>query len=356
MSKWLFYIGFCVIFLTAGVGADVLLLKEGESLSGSLVRIDKGTVVFRTALEGQMMAPMSAVQGLTTQANLVITLSDGTVLYGRLSGKEPEARVMPIDGGEARPLVLADIVEAMIIPASPQPDSGGVGEWRVSAGAGILGRTGTQDHADAFTRLEVSREGAETGFRSSLLLQRADPDLFPDFARGETELRFETYTALQPFAAAALERDIYTGLDLRAAIGLGLARPMFDDNAQRLEGLAGLNFIYEDWDAADLRYLRNEFYPLETRKKTGSALELQLGLRYSRVLFLDATFTGDVTLYPRLTDFGAFRARSEAALTVPVFRKLHLRLDIILDYDNKPRFRAVDKWDAHFGASFGLDF
>jgi hypothetical protein len=356
MKKRVLHSAGCLIFLAVCAGADVLLLEEGESLSGSLVRIDMGTLVFRTALEGQMMAPMNTVRGLTTQANLVITLNDGSVLYGRLAGKAPDARVLPIDGGEARPVVFAEIKEAMIIPATPQPGNGGVEEWHTSASTGVLGRTGTQDQVDAFARLEVSREGADTGFRSSLILQRDDPDRFPGFLRSESEIRFQKDAPFDPIATAALERDIYTGLGLRAAIGLGLARPVLDQQTHRLDGLAGLSFFHEDWNLSNLGDLRNEFHPFEDRRKSETGLDLELGLRYSRALFMDSILTGDMTFYPRLTDFGALRVRSEAALTVPVFRKLHLRLDIVLDYDNKPRFRAVDKWNAHFGASVGLDF
>jgi hypothetical protein len=343
----------------AGASADLLVLSDGESLSGQTVRIDEGVLVFRTSLAGQMMVPVDTLRTLTTDANLMLTMRDDQVLYGRLAVKEDQPCLRPIDGGEARPIDLANVVEALPIPSPPSaalesPDS--LAAWKASLETGVQQRTGNQTYADAFGRVRLSRESEKSSFRSDLLLERADADDFPRLFRGESELLRRGDRPSQPFAAFQAERDTSAALALRTGLSLGLSHALASGGGQSLEALTGVNVAYEEWDAADLRESQNGFFLGEDRSSSGSELNLHLSLRYARAFLQNSTLTSGLTLFPALSDLGDLRARTETAFSLPLTQRLQLRLNLLVDFDNDPQFRAMKKWGASVGAGINVDF
>lgn len=335
--------------------ADLLVLDNGESLTGQTSRIDDGILVFRTSLAGQMMVPVDTIKSLSTDANLILTLQDKQVFYGRLTEKEAKPYLQPIDGGGQRPIDLAQIAEAMPIPSPPQSalDSpGAMAEWKSSLESGFVQHSGNKTYGDAFARAQVSHAGPRADLRANLFLERADTDEFPRVFRGQAELRRMGESDFQPFASFQAERDTNAALNLRTGLTLGLNAKLLDTGDQSLEALAGLNAAYEEWDAANSEAAIAGM----DLSKTGTELNVHLGLRFARALWGNGIFTGDVTLLPALSELGDLRARSEAAIMFPVYKRLQLRLNLLVDYDSHPEFRDLNRWDASFGAGLHVDF
>ncbi|NLN91806.1 MAG: hypothetical protein GX130_00665 [Candidatus Hydrogenedens sp.] len=97
---------------------DLLTLQNEESLSGTLLRIRKSTLVFRTSLEGQMMLPVDRAKKLTTQNIFSIQLQDGRTLIGRFGQAEGEQVLFPPDPTSFLSLNLEMVVEALPIPST----------------------------------------------------------------------------------------------------------------------------------------------------------------------------------------------------------------------------------------------
>lgn len=107
-------VGISVVMLSAR--SDLVVLENGESLSGALVRVRDNTLVFRTSLGGQMMSPMTNVKSLVIDGPLYIRMVDGQVFYGTLTVKEGAPVVLPLDGTPAVPISLENIQETLAIP------------------------------------------------------------------------------------------------------------------------------------------------------------------------------------------------------------------------------------------------
>ncbi|HNT87088.1 MAG TPA: DUF481 domain-containing protein, partial [Candidatus Hydrogenedentes bacterium] len=159
-----------------------------------------------------------------------------------------------------------------------------------------------------------------------------------------------------PFVRADIERDTGAALDLRAQLTLGVHDRLFDNGVSILHGFAGLGAAYEDWDATALEDREHFRAPSGESKETDRELSMQLRLRYSRAILKTGAVDGDIVVYPSLTDLGDFRARSEAAFTLPVMPRLKLRLNLRLDYDSDPGLSGLDEWGASVGAGFRWDF
>ncbi len=349
-----------VLALVAPVGADVLVLQDGESLSGRLVRVQEATLVFRTSLSGQMMMPMDTVRTLSTDQHLVLSLADGQVKYGRFQTQQGKPHWRPIDGAAVHPIDLAAVQEAMPIPRDPgstsKPLEKDFRQWRSALETGMHWRTGNVDYAEPFARLEVSRDTPGAALDAEVVVERADSDAFPQVLRGNARLRGDADAGAAPYGEIAIERDMPAALDVRTGLSLGLYRNFLSDSAQELAGVAALQGAYEHWDDSDVRGGRGAPVFAKDGKEDHGELNLHLALRYARTFLKNGTLSEEVAFYPSLTDLGAFRAESETALSFPVTNRLKLRLDMLIAYDSAPEIGGLDHWDSTFGAGIRFDF
>lgn len=357
VTPWRLIVMFMIA--VAAAQADLLLLADGESLSGNALRIKEGVLVFRTSLAaGQMMVPMDTVKNLSTDGNLVITLKDNQTVYGRLSEKDGAAQLLPIDGSAMRPIELTQIVEALPIPRPPQnalESKDALDQWKASLETGYQQRSQNQSYADIYSRLNVSRQDPTSQFQANLFLERADTGDFPRLLRADAEIQRAGQGA-QPFIALQAERDTDIALNLRTGLTLGLRKPLLENDPQALNARLGVNAAFEDWNASLQRDARNWLNSPGNNPKTNAELNLHLGLRYAQSLFGRTTLTGDIALLPALSQLGDLRAYSETALAIPVTDRLQLRLNLRIDFDNQPEYRAMDKWGASVGAGIHVDF
>jgi len=112
----------CFLGVTCFVSAvhgDVIVLSNGDTLSGTFSRIRDNTLVFRTSLEGQMMTLLDNVRTVSSGTPFYIGLMNGQAHYGRFGVREGVQVILPLDGGAPVPVRLNDIKETLPIPTPP---------------------------------------------------------------------------------------------------------------------------------------------------------------------------------------------------------------------------------------------
>ena len=158
---------------------------------------------------------------------------------------------------------------------------------------------------------------------------------------------------LSPMFALEFERDTEAGLALRGGLSLNVEKRLLDSDVQSLDAAIGLGASVARYDA-DLAYSANGL--LETRlrypdEKATERLQLRLRARYAHAILRNGSFEEAITLYPNLTDAGEFRARSESSVLFPITPRLHVKLDLLVDFDSDPEFERLDEWRTSVGAS-----
>jgi hypothetical protein len=338
--------------------ADTLSLDPAETLTGTVNRVTEGTLVFRTSLAGQIMAPMDTISALTSERNFVVTLTDGRVLYGRFVHGAEGSALVPLDGSAPAPVAYADVLEAIPIPSAAQAEPSAIstpGDQSRSAFSletGFQWRKGNASRMEPTVRVELSLPTAGGTLETGALVERADSENFPAHARAEARWRGGGDTA--PYGAAGVARDTDSALRVRAELGLGLQHLLFEDPVTRLEGAVGVGLVYEDWDTGVMEEPAGPRYWDSTR--SGADVELQLRLRYSRTLFQRGQLDGQVALLPSLTDPGDFRALSDAALSYPVSPSVQVRLNLRFYYESDPPFPGLTPWETTVGAGLRFEF
>ena len=348
------------------VGADTITLRRGETLSGEFVTVAEGVLLFRTRFAGQMMVPTDEVASLSTTSEVLVSLASGEEALGQFVVKGGVTHLVSPDGATRR-LELAQVTAAVRNPQSETPPyeenaTPLEGPMRGAWETGVHSRFGGDDYADLFAKLTLMRDTDEYQFRSSLLLERADEDVFPRLLRAEAEWRLAPDQKAYPVIGLGVERDTDKGLSLRTSLDLGVGGTLFEDGSERLEGAAGLNASIEQYDATPVwdeergtvAYLLR--HGSQERRKDFQKLNLRLMLRYKRGLFRNGAFAGGILVYPSVTRLGHIRATSESALLYSLNPRLRLKFNLLIDYDEDPAFREIDKWSTSIGASLLWDF
>lgn len=326
--------------------ADLLVLEGQESLSGRLVRVREGSAVFRTTLQGQMMAPMEHVEALSTEGDYVVTFQDESVQYGRFVIEEGKTLLQPIAGGDAGLLNLKTVLEATLLPRS-QGGEGDQGATTLSAQLGAQVRSGKSSAVEPVVGLSMGNRSGQNQLQGDLSVERADAEAFPAWLRGQLEWR-SGGGAWGPFAHLNVLRDRDNALNVRGEASLGLGRVLASWNGgdeNSLYALAGVNLSYEDWQSA-----------ISGGEKSETEAGLRLGLRYARSISGGSELSSSLDVVPSLTDFGAFRAGAGAALLLPMSDRLYLRLHLLIEYDEERALREVDRWNSSVGASVRFGF
>src|SRR6516225_3053417 len=84
------------------VRADVVTLKNGDRLTGLIVKTDDNakTLLIKTDLAGDVTIPWEAVTAIVSSQSLHLTLRDGRVIVGRVNASDGKLEVATADAGE----------------------------------------------------------------------------------------------------------------------------------------------------------------------------------------------------------------------------------------------------------------
>lgn len=352
------------IAVSAVAHADTLVLRRGDTLQGSLVRIADGALSFRTNFAGSMIVPVDQVSSLISTSSATVWLSDGTRVSGRVEFSNASVNIEQ-DYGTSRTIAFENVA-SVVSNTSPQkslkisrsrstepPDS--------SFAAGALWRSGTGNHVEPFAKLTIRYVGRWFQSTSSVLVGGANADDFPEWFLAGTEWALAK-GGLYPYVGLGFERDTEKGLDVRADAFAGIGMRLSDSANQTLTGSVGIDAEISSVDADRLWNIEHEVPALaflETFKdvpRDHQRINLRLGLRYRRAFFGSGEVAQQFLLYPSLTNSGRLRARSESSVMFPMALQLKLKLNFLVDYEGQPEFRGIDPWRTSFGASVFWDF
>ena len=327
------------LLLCRQAAADIAVLNNGETLSGTLVRAVAGTLVFRTQLSGQMMTPLDTVKSLATEKNQVISRKDQPAVYGRFVVVEGRTMVAPLSGEAPFPVDLAEVREIMPIPAAAESGA----PPAVSVGAGVRAAAGDRDRLEPELRAGAVGGGDGLDWGVGLRAAPGDDGEIPGFAEGGFFLEGAGDRWAAPYARLDFGRDADRALDFGGRLTLGLFHQFVPPADTAFAGYLGVAVARERWE-------------------DGGAVEydtdpgLHLGLRHYARFKNSTTLTSTLSLYPSLDDVDDITARGESTLRIPLSGRLHLRLDFRLDWMNDPVFSGYRRWNASTSAAVGVDF
>lgn len=317
--------------------ADTLTLDNGDRLTGKVIGLEAGTLVFETGYAGRLQLPWGRVRQLESEEKVSVRLSDGSLLKGRLlAAPEGKARIRVSELVETAPIPL-DQVRAFNPPEdrhrvklSGRANLGGsfvrgnTEEDNLHLDAEMVARTPTNRYSMGGEVNEASKAGTNTtsNWRGTMK--------YDHFLNEKAYL----------YASGLFEQDTQADLNLRTSLGFGGGRQFFEEKRRNLALEGGLSYVSEDYEIAP----DNSFPSLR------AALKYDQLLWGERLKFFHAS-----DLLMSTEDSGDWLLKTRTGIRVPVAESLNLSTQVNLDYDNRPA-AGKDTTDSALVFSVGYGF
>ena len=235
-----------VVFMTYGqAAADEVWLKNGDRLTGKVVSLDGGTLVFKTSYAGDVSIKWEEVANLKTDEPIKVVLGDETTAQGPVSPGE-EGKVTVKAEQVAQPITV-DLTSVKAI--NPKPPTSMT--LRINVGASM--NRGNTDNQDFYGQGEFVARTAMNRFTVGGNYQRSEED---DVKTADNALGYIKYDHFLTkkwylYANATGQKDEFQDLNLRTTLGLGAGYQFFESERTNLSLEGGLSYVNEDFTVAE---------------------------------------------------------------------------------------------------------
>lgn len=315
--------------LCQDVRADEVVLKNGDRLSGKVVRADGKSLVIKTEFAGEVSVVWDAVTQLTADEPLYVTLANGSTMSGSVTLTGERLEVRSAGGGP----VAADRAAVTFIRSEAEHAEyvrrlapGWREGWGGSANLGIAFTSGNSDTASVALGLGLERATArdKTSLYAATLYTR-------DSTSGESRttantirggLRYDRDITRKWFGYGFtdLEHNELQDLTLRWVLGGGVGYHLVRNDRTQLDLLGGL-----DWNREYFRGVAND----------RSSAEAQLGQTLARRFNSRTSLKEQFFFFPNLTA-GGYRANFDASLQTDITRSIGWQLTLSDRYLSNP--------------------
>lgn len=299
-----------ILMLAIPALADQIILKNGDRLTGSIVKADGKVLVIKTEYAGDVTVKFEAIQSLTSTGELHVTLGNTTVV-GPVTTRGDDVVVAtknsgPVEAPKTSVTMLRDPAEEAAYQKSLHP--GMLEGWNGGVNVGFAVTRGNSQTKN----LNVAFNAERKGFHDKLILYAnsiyaandlptASPHTTANVAGGGARYDRDFMPRVFGFVNGDFYTDALQNLNLRATGGGGLGFHAIKSAATTLDLLAGMNYTHESYSA--FTTASGTAVPAVTHSLAG----LTLGDAFTHKIGKGTVITQNFFLYPNLSDTGEYR-------------------------------------------------
>jgi len=325
---------FATLMAADSAGADEVVFKNGDRLSGTVTELDAGKLRITGSVACDVVVDFVTVETLTTDAPIEIELNDGSRLTRRARGAEPGTVTT-----EAGPATVARVIPLSRIRRINPPKA----RWVASATAGGLVTRGNSETENFNIGIEGSRrtDKDRIGFSGGYYFGRQKND------NGSSETNTDSWFAagkydyfvtrrIFPTAGIRIERDRIAELNLRLWPSAGVGIQWFESSDFNLSSEVGLSWVFEDFRNAD----------------NAQHIASRLGYHVDRVAGAWLTLFHNFELLPSVEDFSDFDLNLDLGARTRVTSSLFTEFKVIWKFDTNPA-PGAERSDQRYIVSLG---
>ena len=310
--------------------ADQVVLRNGDKLTGKIVKADGKSLILKTEFAGEVTVVWDAVTQMTSDEPLYLSLSDGRIVSGTIimSGDVVEVRT-----SDARTVTTArGTIQALRSKEEQSAldrlvDPGLFELWTGNFTAGLSLASGNAETLNFGLGLAASR----TTPRDKITLYAASiygRDSTDGFSRTTASAirvggRYDRNINRKWFAYGFtdLDHDDFQSLNLRMVLGGGLGYRAIRSERTMLDLYGGAA-----WN--------KEFYRGDFNDR--SSAEAQFGQDLSYRLSSRASLKERFVIFPNLSDTGEYRINFDAGLVTDITKKFGWQITVSDRYISNP--------------------
>ena len=302
--------------LTSAVFADQITLKNGDHLSGTIVKSDGKTLVLHTEFAGDVTVQFSAITQISTEKELHVTTSDQKTLVGPVTTSDGKIEVSTKTGGtvEVPPgnvvLIRNDDEQAaydkLLHPGLLHGWNGGV-----NVGFSLArGNSETSNLALAVNAVHPTLNDKTTIYLSSIDTKNelATPTTVANLVTAGIRYDHNVNPRLFGFVGADFMSNALQNLDLRGVYGGGLGFHAIKSDNTVLDFLAGLNYTHETYSNGPVVTPVTAPPTFTSYGVTNKFAALTLGQELMHKAGKTTVLTEKLYFFPDLSDTGEYRA------------------------------------------------
>lgn len=294
VSRFLFL---STLILAGQALADQISLKNGDRVSGSIVKSDGKTVVIHTDYAGDVTLKWDAVQSIRSDQELHVESQGGKIAVGSVRTSDGTLEVATKSGKVEAPIASVQAIrnEAEETAYEKTLHPGLLQDWKGGLNAGFSltgGNSQTTNLALAFTATRQTQHDKLGAYANSIYATNNAPGAVPsttaNTAGGGFRYDHDITKRMFGFGAADFFADALQGLNLRSVFSGGAGFHAIKNDRTTLDLLGGLNYTHESYTVLS-RNLIALTLGEELMHKLGKSTILNEGLYF----FPDLNSAGD---------------------------------------------------------------
>jgi putative salt-induced outer membrane protein YdiY len=295
-----------LIFLPGLLLADQVTLKNGDKISGQIIKKDGDKLTVKSEFLGEVTIPWAAVTSITSDQDLAVVLPGDKTITGRVNTTDGKVRITA-PGGE-------QTVAVAEVSAIRNPDEEKKFERMLRPGLLALW-AGYFDLGLALARGNARATTLSTAFNASRVTRNDKTTLYfnelystatiagksaatADALRGGLSYDRKLHSRLFVNVFNDYEKDRFQNLDLRFVLGGGLGFSVIKSERTRLDILGGIDYNRSHFEALPIQSSAEAYFGDDWTYKLSGITALNQSFR----IFPDITRSGE---YRMNFDLGA---------------------------------------------------
>jgi putative salt-induced outer membrane protein len=321
------------ILISTNAFADQITLKNGDRLTGEIIKSDEKTLVVKSEYAGEVMVQWAAVDAITSTHNLHVGLKDGQTVVGTVTTHDGRIQLQTREAGQ-----VTTTKDSIQVIRSDKEQAAYEAEidrlrhprltdfWSGFLDVGLSTTKGNSDTLNFALGAKAVRAAPNdkiTAYANSIFAKNntTGPSVTTAHAitggiRGDLNLTNRVFV----FGLADFEYDQFQKLDLRNVLGGGLGYHFLKTDRTLFDVFGGGSY-----DQA--------FYSTGITRKSGEAL---LGEELSHKFSARSLLTEKLQLFPNLSDAGQYRITFDSTGTTKVSNWLNWQISFGDRYVSNP--------------------
>jgi len=327
-----------VTFLIAGNSlADEVRLKNGDKLTGQVVRMEADKLILKTTYAGEITITWQEVAAVKTDASVKVVLKDETALQGTTESIEDGK--MKLDTGKLEAPSTFSLVDVKAI--NPEP----VKTVKITTRANVS-VTNERGNTDSDNYYFDGNFLARTNKNRYVIGGELTNEKADGITTSQNWLGYGNYSHFLSekwylYADTLFEHDEFKDLNLRSTLGAGVGYQFFETPLLNLSLAAGPALVNENFDVAE----DNDY-------SAG-----QWTINYDQYFFNKfVQFFHVNTGYVSLEDTNKWLLKTRTGFRFPLYKGLTATLQYNFDWDNQPSPAAETEEDTKFIFLLGYEF
>lgn len=293
--------------------ADQVTLKNGDRLTGTVVKSDGKTLVLHTEAAGDVTLKFDAIQEIKSDAELHVSMKGGKTATGPVTTSDDKLEIATktsgiVEAQKADVMLIRNDAEQQAYEKSLRP--GLMHGWNGGVNVGFSvarGNSETENLALAFNAVHPTLHDKLTLYASSIDTKNdlATPTTVANLNQGGFRYDGDLYPRVFVFGAADFMSNALQYLDLRQVYSGGFGYHAMKSDRTVLDFLGGLNYTHETYsNGAPVAGFPGLF---ESYGKTNRFAALTLGEELNQKLGKSTVVTQSVGFFPNLQSTGEYR-------------------------------------------------